>query len=167
MKLEFDDSRANVTLAGVPIIFMSKSTFGVIHRELITSLGRGAESVLYHAGYEAGKRGFKLMKEWWDFKTKDEIIDAYKQQFPHFGWLNLEKLEIDDRKKEVIAVVKNSFEGRKYNGGSDKPVCHFIRGYLAGMCEAAFGTEALRCDEVKCEARGDDACEFIMKPMFW
>jgi predicted hydrocarbon binding protein len=167
MKMEYDDANANVTVSGIPVILMSKSTFGTFHKELIAVLGRGAEGVLYHAGYEASKKGFKLMAQWWDFKNREEIISAYKQQFPRFGWLNLEKVEVNDQKKEVIVAVKNSFETRKYAGQAEKPVCHYVRGYLCGFAESAFGFEDLRCYEVKCQGRGDEVCEFILNPMFW
>ena len=167
LKLEYDSANANVTVSGVPIILMSKSTFGVLHKELISVLGRNAEGVLYHAGYEAGKKGFKLMKQWWNFETREEIISAYAQQFSRFGWLNLENVEVNDQKNVVTIITKNSFEARKYGGQSDKPVCHYIRGFLCGFAETAFGMESMRCDEVRCQGRGDDVCEFVLTPMFW
>jgi predicted hydrocarbon binding protein len=169
MRLEYDDENANVTVSGIPVILMSKSTFGVLHKELLTVLGRSAEGVLYHAGYEAGRKGFKLVAQWWDFDTKnrEEIISAYAQQFARFGWLNLETVEVNDQKNEITITVKNSFETRKYGGQADRPVCHYIRGFLCGFAEVAFNMESLRCDEVKCQGIGDEICKFVLKPMFW
>lgn len=169
LKLEYDSANANVTVSGVPIILMSKSTFGVLHKELISVLGRGAEGVLYHAGYEGGRTGFKHIARWWDFDVKDreEIISAYAQMLSRFGWLNLEDVEVDDQKTEVVITAKNCFETLKYAGHADKPVCHYIRGFLCGFVESAFGMESLRCDEVSCQGRGDEICKFVLKPMFW
>ena len=41
LELEYDSANANVTVSGVPIILVSKSTIGVLHKELISVLGRG------------------------------------------------------------------------------------------------------------------------------
>jgi len=166
-RITFDDKNADVKVSDVPVILMSKKTFGMIHKELVSVLGRKGESLLYHAGYEAGRQGVATMKKWWDFRNKEEIIEAYKKQFPRFGWLCLDSIEEDMDKKEVKIITHNNFESRQYQKNSDDPVCYFIRGYLCGFVEVAFELEALRCDEVSCEAKGNDHCEFLMKPMFW
>jgi PAS domain S-box-containing protein len=46
---------------------------------------------------------------------------------------------------------------------SDTPVCVMNAGYSAGWSEESFGI-ALTAVEVKCRARGDDACTFVMAP---
>jgi predicted hydrocarbon binding protein len=166
-RLTFDDMTADVRVSEVPVILMSKKTFGMIHKELVSVLGRRGESLLYHAGYEAGRQGVATMKKWWDFRNKDEVIEAYKKQFSRFGWLYLDSIEEDADKNEIRIILHNNFESRQYQKKSDDPVCYFTRGYLCGFVEVAFGMEAMRCDEVSCEGRGDDHCEFLIKPMFW
>ena len=60
----------------------------------------------------------------------------------------------------------NSFEAQawiKTGKSSDIPVCTMNCGYSAGWCEESFGIP-LTTVEVSCEAKGDDACCFIMAP---
>lgn len=166
-KLTFDDENADLRVSGIPVILMSNKTFGMINKELVTILGRRGGSLLYHAGYEAGRHEVATMKKWWDFKDKEEMIEAYKKQFRRFGWLCLDSIEVDMDKKEVRIITRNNFESQPYQKSFDNPVCYFISGYLCGFAEVAFGMEALRCYEMRCEGKGNAHCEFRMKPMLW
>jgi predicted hydrocarbon binding protein len=44
-----------------------------------------------------------------------------------------------------------------------KCACHFSAGYSSGWCSAAFGLE-VHGREIRCIAKGDSSCEFIMAP---
>jgi predicted hydrocarbon binding protein len=57
--------------------------------------------------------------------------------------------------------VENSFIAKEY-GKSDVPVCHFLRGYCAGIGEV-LTNQAMDAEEVKCVTCGDDHCEFVVK----
>ncbi len=62
---------------------------------------------------------------------------------------------------ELMIKVENSFIAKEY-GKSGVPVCHFLRGYCAGIGEALTNQE-MDAEEVKCVACGDDHCEFAIK----
>ena len=60
----------------------------------------------------------------------------------------------------------NTFESevvKSQSTSNDKCVCLFSAGYSAGWCTFAFDIQ-LHGRELRCVARGDDACEFIMSP---
>jgi signal transduction histidine kinase/DNA-binding NarL/FixJ family response regulator len=46
---------------------------------------------------------------------------------------------------------------------ADEPVCIMNAGYSSGWCEESFGMP-LTAVEIKCIAKGDDCCQFIMAP---
>lgn len=46
---------------------------------------------------------------------------------------------------------------------ADEPVCIMNAGYSSGWCEESFGIP-LTAVEIKCIAKGDDCCQFIMAP---
>lgn len=46
---------------------------------------------------------------------------------------------------------------------ADEPVCIMNAGYSSGWCEESFGM-ALTAVEIKCIAKGDECCQFIMAP---
>lgn len=99
-----------------------------------------------------------------------EKLSAGPVHFAFTGWANVEISEksnpVPDDNYLLMFKHHNSFEAQawiKSGKKSDIPVCTMNCGYSAGWCEESFSM-SLTTVEVKCEARGDDACEFIMAP---
>jgi len=44
-------------------------------------------------------------------------------------------------------------------------VCHFLRGLLSGLINRITEIPDVVCDELKCQAKGDAACEFAVHRM--
>ncbi len=62
-------------------------------------------------------------------------------------------------------ILYDSFEAESYiknEGKSDKPVCHFMRGVLAGIVEEAEESK-YEGKELKCMAQGYNYCEFLIE----
>jgi len=59
-------------------------------------------------------------------------------------------------------IVEGSFEAKGY-GKSTIPVCHFLRGYLAGFLSTILVAK-VELLETKCLAKGDGHCEFQVNP---
>ena len=78
--------------------------------------------------------------------------------FSSWGYGKLEFLELDGNKPYAKLKVTNSANAIGYEK-STKPVCHFIRGILAGAGTIIMETE-MHCLETKCVAKGDEYCEF-------
>ena len=57
-----------------------------------------------------------------------------------------------------------NFECTPFKGKRDRPMSHLIRGGLAGVFREAYGREFM-VREVKCIAKGDEYCEFVIEPM--
>jgi hypothetical protein len=60
----------------------------------------------------------------------------------------------------------NTFESevlRDRNKTTDQCACLFSAGYSAGWCSEAFQVE-VHAREIRCLAKGDDTCEFVMAP---
>lgn len=163
--LEFDDANTSVIMSGVPIIMMSRQAFGALHKGMVTTLGRGAKALLYTSGYNAGKVSLAAVVSAWDCKSTEEIIEATRKQYAHYGWFNLREVS---REGDVLNVkVTNSFEIPCYAGKATEPVCHFLEGFLCSYLEAVYSMENLVGEEVRCQAMGDEICEFVLRPKFW
>jgi predicted hydrocarbon binding protein len=97
------------------------------------------------------------LKDEWGLE-RSAFIRAIEKFFAELGWgrisVDIETLNIK---------VKNSFTAKNY-GDSDVPVCHFLRGYYAGMGEV-LTNRAMDAEEVNCAACGADHCEFVLKPI--
>ncbi|NIA03249.1 MAG: hypothetical protein GWP12_01740 [Nitrospirae bacterium] len=43
-------------MSSIPVILMSKKTFGSLHKGMINTLKNGARALLYTSGYDAGRK---------------------------------------------------------------------------------------------------------------
>ncbi|MDG1332365.1 MAG: histidine kinase dimerization/phosphoacceptor domain -containing protein [Crocinitomicaceae bacterium] len=105
-------------------------------------------------------------------KLEDPLakLSAGPIHFAFTGWANVEILDdsVPSPDSNYFLHFKhhNSWEAQswiKAGRTSETTVCTMNCGYSAGWCEESFDL-SLTTVEVKCEARGDDACEFIMAP---
>lgn len=99
-----------------------------------------------------------------------EKLSAGPIHFAFTGWANVEIFPESNPVEGDDYVLKfqhhNSFEAQSWLKAKKKskiPVCTMNCGYSAGWCEESFGM-ALTTVEVTCEAKGADACTFIMAP---
>lgn len=147
------------SVINVPAVIISIDTFVNFQKNAERILGYdGAAVLLYETGKKAGEKWInRFSKEW---KLNDHMfIEAVQNFYAELGW---GKFDIKENNgKELIIRVENSFIARGY-GESDAAVCHFLRGYNAGLAEVLKGKYLEAC-ETKCVAKGDDCCEFLMK----
>jgi son of sevenless-like protein len=90
--------------------------------------------------------------------------------FAHAGWAFVDIFDdsapASDESYFLHYSHPNTFETevlRARTLASEDCACLFSAGYSAGWCSAAFGLE-LHAREIRCLARGDELCEFIMAP---
>lgn len=167
LSIKFDDDNADITISGVPVMVMSKETFGSLHKGVIDALGKGARPMFYTSGYNAGKKSAPVVIRQWECETTDEIISATIQQFTRYGWLLLNDIILSDDQREITCTVIKSVEAMTHTGKSDTPICYFLEGFMCGYMEVVFNKKDMVCEEVSCQAMGDDVCRFVIKPKFW
>jgi two-component sensor histidine kinase len=105
-----------------------------------------------------------------NLKEPIEKLSAGPIHFAFTGWANVEIFPESNPDPGDNFVLKfqhhNSWEAQswlKAGKKSEIPVCTMNCGYSAGWCEESFSI-SLTTVEVTCEAKGDDACTFIMAP---
>lgn len=118
----------------------------------------GAAVLFYESGKNAGERWINRFRKDWGLKDQ-KFIEAVQNFYAELGWGRFEVKE--NNGNGLVVRVENSFIARGY-GNSDVAVCHFLRGYNAGLAEALKG-ENMDAEETRCMAKGDDCCEFVMK----
>ena len=74
------------------------------------------------------------------------------------GWGNFRVIEFNSQQKQLIMEVTSS-PFAQASKPSEKPVCHLIRGVLAGLCEGIFRNKVDSIEET-CLAKGDPVCRF-------
>jgi hypothetical protein len=88
--------------------------------------------------------------------------------FAHAGWAFVDILDdsapAPNEEYFIHYYHPNTFESEVLRRRGEHPkecACMFSAGYSAGWCSEAFGVE-LHGRELRCVARGEDNCEFIM-----
>ncbi|NUN11044.1 hypothetical protein HUU53_00150 [Candidatus Micrarchaeota archaeon] len=118
------------------------------------------EKIIYYSAKKAGKEWFGNMINKYGMKAKDvmtwgpELIDLG-------GWGIVKPLEADMMKKEFTFELQKSTFARQY-GKSTEAVDYYFRGFVTGAWSAITNTE-LEGIEIKCAAKGDATCKFLLK----
>jgi len=122
--------------------------------------GSAGEAFLWYLARECGSS----TAEWFNEELKEldfmSKIKVHLDTLFSVGWGRFELKRFDVVEKIVEIEAKGSFEIRHQKGTSKENRCIFMRGYLTGALRIYLGKE-VRVEEVKCEAKGDEACTFI------
>lgn len=125
---------------------------------------------LYDNAKVIGKRDALAFHERLGLKDPIGKLAAGPIHFAFTGWANVEILESSNPVPNDSFILKfqhhNSFEAKSWLKAGKKsniPVCTMNCGYSAGWCEESFGLP-LTTVEISCEAKGDEACMFVMAP---
>jgi len=134
--------------------------FGAL-KELDELLGPVSRTILYRMGERCGRVIYdRYANLGFD---RDSCLKFIAAAAWYFGW-GLVDFEIKEDHAKVR--IYNSFEAESNiinNGINPENSCHFIKGVMAGVWGRYSGGDWF-VTEPKCKARGDEYCEFILKP---
>ncbi len=155
----WERNKGKFSVIEVPAVIISVETFVNFQKDSEKLLGfEGASVLLYETGKKAGSRWINRFHNEWGLNDK-EFIEAVRNFYAELGW---GKFSVEENNKnEIVVMVVNSFIAQGY-GYSDTPVCHFLRGYNAGLAEVLKGNN-IDAEETECAAKGDSCCKFVMK----
>ncbi|HUV80333.1 MAG TPA: 4-vinyl reductase [Candidatus Bathyarchaeia archaeon] len=158
IKEKWDIENGQFFTQELPTIIMGSAIFVGIQKLAESIVGAdGAAVIFYEAGKKVGVLRTKSWKDEWELEGQ-EFIEKLEEYLAELGW---GKFCVD--LESLVVTMENSFAAKNY-GDSDVPVCHFLRGYYAGMGEV-LTNRALDAEETKCAACGADLCEFVLKPI--
>jgi len=154
----WNTDKGEFEVIGAPALIMSVETFVKLQKNAEKILGiEGASVLFYETGKNAGEMWINRFKKEWDMRERD-FIEAVRKFYAELGW---GKFQVEENNQDELVVrVENSFIARGY-GRSGTPICHFLRGYNAGIAWALKGRD-VDAEEVQCAARGDSCCEFAL-----
>ena len=153
-RADYNGQIGEIKIADVDWVFIQGSTFRSLTVEIINLVGTGGITVLFEAGKKAGRNfSQKILKEG---IPPEEVPMWLEVFFTEGGWGKI-KAQADFANKTALVVIDNCATARLVK--SEEPTCHFIRGYLSGICETLFKTN-VECIETKCMSKGNACCEF-------
>jgi predicted hydrocarbon binding protein len=156
-RAECDMEKGEIRIAGTDWILMSGATFRNLVKGSEDFIGSGAKVIWQQAGKHAGREfSGDLVRLGMEF---EELPAALEEFFTKGGWGKI-RVEADFTKKEAVVTIENSATARSIE--AKEPVCHSIRGFIAGVSDVMFHAST-ECLETKCIAKGDPYCEFRVK----
>lgn len=159
-KLSFDLKTSQIEIGKNDFVIMQGDTLRAIMEGIDRAFGPTSKEILFEAGKYAGQDFVKRLME--KGVKKSEILLWLAEFFNCCGWGKI-YFAINPERNEIVITVENCVSARKVK--SDKPVCHFIKGYFSGIYEENCN-EISDCEEILCASKGDPFCEFRVLNMF-
>ncbi len=170
--MQRDPTQGIITVGGERYVLMRAESMSLRFIEhMMTIMGREQSmNFLYAFAKVIGQSDAKSFHK--KMKLDDPIkkLSAGPIHFSFTGWalvdIFAESNPSPDENYYLIYDHPNTFESETYMENSiesDIPVCIFSAGYSAGWCMESFGI-TLDAKEIRCKAKGDDHCRFIMAP---
>jgi predicted hydrocarbon binding protein len=153
-RTEYFDDEGEWRIAGSDCLIIGGAAIRAWAKVTEQVLGFGARVIMIEAGKKAGEQfADSLLKQG---LKPEEMEDALKLFLTRCGWGKV-RAKIHIKKQTAVFRIWNSVTSRQTN--TQKPTCHFISGYLAGVLTVVFGKN-VECLETKCAAKKDEYCEF-------
>ena len=149
------------TWGGWRVVILGQTGMAGIFQDIQSTFGTGGDVILHKGGLVYGKDLVEFLGR---KMGKDFVVQNFEYALGLLsagGWgvPALAKVDLDTLAATVTVAGCFECEGKK----SSKPMCAFERGTFAGVAGAIFGVE-FECVETKCSGRGDELCEFQLKP---
>lgn len=117
------------------------------------------QQILFNFGLTVGIGAALLIKSERGISNK-KLLEEVLRYNTLAGWGRTLSIEgsIDEGKLKFTGISSIALS----YGHSDRPICTFVGGALAGILQVATKNEWI-CKETKCMAKGDDYCEFELE----
>ena len=130
-----------------------------IFREIYRRWGDDGRRMVYLEGFYGGRRSYHVWKERFGLDGR-ELLEVALEVWPLLGWAErVQVVEMDAETGETVLRIWGSFEAVERDA---KPTCHFMLGAITGFL-SEMARKPLYGFETKCQARGDEYCEFVIK----
>ena len=171
-RLRFSPHKGRIMLDDRRMILFHVSSFNILRRELIESIGiEAARGVLTRIGYQAGARDAELTKK---VRHRGNIYDSFlvgPQLLSLEGVVFSEplNLHIDVETGEFFGefIWRDSSENEAHiasYGIGSAPVCWMQIGYACGFTSTFMGRPIIY-RELECRGMGHEFCRLIGKPL--
>ncbi len=152
-------------VGGVRAFVMTESAFVFLQRVIYEQIPELIKYGFYDMGYRAG---VDLAETASQLKvTPDEAFRRLVETYKQAGYGEIEVVEFDLAKPQARLLGRNLLEASAARESKIYPtpraVDHYSRGMLAGLFSRLLAQEVI-CEEVKCQYRGDEYCEFVVLP---
>ncbi len=145
-------------------VLLSESAFIFLQRVIHEQIPELVKYGFYEMGYRAG---IDLSREGGNGQDPQETFRRSVAAYRAAGYGDIEVISCDLARPEIQLRGRNLFESSVARESgiylSPRTVDHYSRGMFAGLASQLLGREVI-CEEMTCEFRGEDSCQFIVLP---
>jgi len=145
-------------------VLFSESAFIFLQRVIHEQMPELVKFGFYEMGFRAG---IDLSKVAGKSKDPEEAFRRSVEAYKTAGYGDIEVVSCDLEGPEIHLRGRNLFESSAARQSGIYPtrraVDHYSRGIFAGLASQLLGREVI-CEEMTCQFRGEDACEFTILP---
>jgi predicted hydrocarbon binding protein len=152
-----------VTLNTHPLLMVTVDSMMTVFRHMREMLGEKVACVVIHQmGVSSGEAIYRAFEARFGRQASREELEEFLHlvRCTGWGWETLTELHME------TSTAKVTFAGSVeclFFSGSSQPQSQFVRGTYSGFFSGLFG-KIVEADEVRCVAKGDSICEFLLKP---
>lgn len=153
--------RQRPEMAGTPAVIFGRTIIGSLTHGILRALGEAGEGLLSQLGQDAGVLAASALPpliQQLGMTISDDLLTRRMRDLQVMGWAAFESASIEDSARGEVSLA-DTFEAVSWNGEASSPVCHFIRGFIAGVFSFVWGGN-VTCRELECQAAGAAACRF-------
>jgi hypothetical protein len=159
------------TFAQSRVVVLDVAALGLLRQDLLEKLGwEEARRIILRFGYQHGFSDFLQMKFAYEFESENELLASGPLIHTWEGIVKATPRDIRfDRSTgefRFTGIWTSSYEAEQYltfNHDAEQPVCWSLTGYASGWCTAFFGHPLLAIEPL-CAGKGDDHCEWDIRP---
>ncbi|MEA4923874.1 MAG: 4-vinyl reductase [Syntrophomonadaceae bacterium] len=154
-----------ISIAGERAIVLSTNAYGILLKTIYNYAPHLLERVLYESTYYSSLLEYDKIESY--YKSKREVIEHLLNTIRRLGNIRYEIVEYDELNKRAVVKAYGSYMAEIFVDNklftTPKTSCASGRGRLAAYFTKAWGEDII-CEEMKCEAFGDEHCEFVLLP---
>jgi predicted hydrocarbon binding protein len=155
--IEFDENQGALLFKGIRYLLMRPETIIEFQKGVEEVFGERAGEIFFAGGFQGGSLSAQKLKELQGLDAKG-VIESMCSMGTQLGWGRFTLREFDQATYKITVEITSSPYAQIY-GKSKKPVCHLIRGVIAGITKVIFGKER-DVQETQCLAQGFASCIF-------
>ncbi|HIP85658.1 MAG TPA: hypothetical protein EYH17_03315 [Pyrodictium sp.] len=158
--LRFEKGELTIAGGSERYILIPLRAYGVLYNSIEKIVGDAVSGILYVAGKDIGKGLSEEIKRRMDERRASGLEELARDAVKLLEELGFGKVELVESNPQKFVVRMYSSATSMY-AKKGKTVCHLERGMLVGIAENIMGKRYV-AKEVKCRAKGDAYCEFVI-----
>ena len=146
---------------GNDIVVINRQTLGTVFESMRQMLQSSSDLIWFNSGEHAGEAEGRRLEALTARMSPRDFLRLITDLYTNLGWGKTTFGSLDLDAKSVSIFTESNPLTREVT--SERPVCHYIKGFYKGFCAEVFKSDHVTVEETSCEATGAPRCEFRIR----